>query len=84
MDELGILTITTIDVETGKQLQFSYDPETQNYKINGTDVMRKWFLESDTNVYIFGASALKEYHRINRQEFERLMALSDIPRHTTS
>ena len=77
-------TITTTDVETGKQYQFSYNPKTKRYQINGTDVIRKWKLESDIDVYIFGARALREYRRIARQEFERLMALSDVPSHTSS
>ena len=77
-------TITTTDVETGEWIQFSYDPKTQNYQINGTDVIRKWFLESDVNVYIFGARALKEFYHVARQKFEHLMALSDVTSHTTS
>jgi len=86
MEYLNMPTITATDAETGEYFQFSYDPKTETYQIDGTDVIRKRFLESEEDVYVFGshtATPTERYH-VARQQFEQLMAVTDLPQNRYS
>lgn len=74
-------TITATDAETGEQFQFSYDPETRTYQIDGIDVVRKKYLESGVDVYVFGSptAAPTEFYHVARQQLEQLRATPDLP-----
>jgi len=86
MEYLNMPTITATDAETGEYFQFSYDPKTGTYQIDGIDVIRKRFLESEEDVYVFGshtATPTERYH-IARQQFEQLLAVPDLPQNRYS
>jgi len=56
MEYLNMPTITATDAETGKCFQFSYNPNTGTCQIDDIDVIRKRFLESEEDVYVFGSN----------------------------
>jgi len=74
-------TITATDTKTGEQFQFSYDPETRTYQIDGIDVVRKLYRESEEDAYVFGSptAAPTEFYHVARQQLEQLRATPDLP-----
>ena len=74
-------TITATDTKTGEQFQFSYDPETRTYQIDGMDVVRKLYRESEKDAYVFGSPTVAptEFYHVGRQQLEQLRATPDLP-----
>jgi hypothetical protein len=63
--------ITLADAKTGEQLNIQFNLEEARMEINGNPVVRKWALEYDENLFIYGSPWETTLYHLNRDQIEQ-------------